>query len=139
MMTDEEYKKFLTALAAKYVRPGAMRDDKDVESLQNSMRNISRVSRHVQELREDSYRMRGRDGAHALEELALQLSKTPLSDWFYAMDRVGIADALEDATDAVFSNLRRSAIPDEGVEFLYRARFADPGLEIDRKSTRLNS
>jgi hypothetical protein len=124
MMTDEEYKKFLTALAAKHVRPGAIGDSKDIENLQNSMRNMTRVSRRVQDAREEQFHEK------FLEELAHELRQTPLSDGFAAMDRIGVLEALDDATDAVFSNLRRSAIPDEDVQFLYRAGFADPELEI---------
>jgi len=46
------------------------------------------------------------------------------------MERIGISEALNDATDAVFANLRRSAIPDEYVQFLSRAGIANPELEI---------
>ncbi len=130
MMTDEEYKRFLTALAAKHLRPRAIGDFKDIESLQYSMSNMTRVSRRVQDAREEQSHEKPRYESISLEELANELRKTPLSDGFAAMYRVGIVDALDDATDAVFSNLRRSAIPDEDVQFLYRAGFADPELEI---------
>lgn len=130
MMTDEEYKKFLTALAAKYISLRETRDPELFDGLQNSMRNMTRVSRQVQDLRDEPLDKRLRGGSFPPKELINQLRETPVYDGFASMDRVGILDALDDATDAVFSNLRRSAIPDEDVQFLYRAGIANPELEI---------
>ncbi len=129
-MTDEEYKKFLTVLAAKHIRKGAIGDFEDFVTLQKSMRNLTRLSRLVQDLRDEPIGKRPRDGEGPTKDFLQELKQTPVSEGFAAMERAGILEALHDATDAVFSNLRRSAIPDEDVEFLYRAGISNPELEI---------
>ena len=129
-MTDEEYKKFLTALASKHVSPRGMRDSEELERLHDKLKSLMRLSRQVQDLRDEPFGKRPSDASVPPERFLHELRQTPVFDGFAAMDRVGILEALDDATDAVFANLRRSAIPDEDVEFLYRAGIAQPELEI---------
>jgi len=117
-------------LAAKHIRKGAIGSGEDVDRLHNNMYNLTQLSRQVQHLRDEHIGRRPGDGEGPLKELLRELRQASVTDGFYAMDRIGILEALDDATDAVFWNLRRSAIPDEDVQFLYRAGIADPELEI---------
>jgi len=74
------------------------------------MYNLTQLSRQVQDLRDEHIGRRPRDGEGPLKELLRELGQASVTDGFYARDRIGILEALDDATDAVFSNLRRSAI-----------------------------
>jgi hypothetical protein len=65
-----------------------------------------------------------------LHELSRELHNTPLSHAVYLMERAGVIDALEEAPDLVFQNLRRSAVPNEDLEFLREAGVADPEAEL---------
>jgi hypothetical protein len=126
-MNDEEYKRFLSALAAKHVRRTLSPEEQ--ERLQIALRELTQASRQVQDLREEVPEKR-RNGSSEMRELADRLKGIPVYEGFHVMERIGISEALDEATDAVFANLRRSAIPDEDVQLLYRAGIANPELEI---------
>jgi len=128
-MTDEEYVKFLTALAAKHVYPRGIREP-ELERLHNNMNHLMQLSRQLQDLRERPGDRGQRDADIVKKEFLTSLRQAHVFDGFAAMDDVGILEALDDAPDAVFANLRRSAIPDEDVQFLYRAGIENPELEI---------
>jgi hypothetical protein len=131
-MSDEEYKKFLTALAAKHISRRGLGGPEELERLHDKMKDLMRLSREVQDLQDEPIgkRVRDRGVPPKPRDLLHELMQTPIFDGFNAMEQIGILEALDDATDAVFANLRRSAIPDEDVQFLYRAGIADPELEI---------
>jgi hypothetical protein len=128
-MTDEEYKSFLAALAKKHLSLQDFRDPKELERLNEHLRQLIRVSRHVQDLREELHREGLHDGLF-VKDLLHELKDVRIGNAFEAMDRIGMINALDDAADAVFANLRRSAIPDESVELLYRAGIPNPELEL---------
>jgi len=129
-MTDQEYVKFLTALAAKHVYPRGIPEPDKLERLHDKMKNLIQISRQVQDLRAELTERRQRGDGGPPKELLYKLSEAPVFDGFDAMDDLGILEALDDAQDAVFTNLRRSAIPDEDVQFLSRAGIENPELEI---------
>ncbi|MGH9765738.1 MAG: hypothetical protein ACREAC_33290, partial [Blastocatellia bacterium] len=65
-----------------------------------------------------------------LKELAQELHNVYLEGVTSEMEHAGILDALDDAPEITFSNLRRSAIPEEDIDFLRRAGVDYPDAEI---------
>jgi hypothetical protein len=128
-MTDAAYKKFLTLLATQHVRVSVVQDEHESEELQATMDRLSWISQLLQLVRKapDGKNV---DNYPLLARLVGELAAAPITAPFSIMKRTGVMDALDEAPDAIFANLRRSAIPDEDTEFLARAGVLHPELEI---------
>lgn len=124
-MTDEEYEQLLVALARKHLRPrnlrrGPMGDD-ELRYTMDQLSSIARLNRVVAE-RPDSIEL--------VHQLARELRHAPVGHAAYLMEEAGVVTALEELPDVVFQNLRRSAIPEEDLQFLHDAGVADPEAEL---------
>lgn len=130
-MTDTEYERFLTALARKHVSSPIGPPD-EVARLENKLREMIRLSREVQDARRPAMDKdaQTKEAARSLFYALQDRREEPVLTAQSAMERAGILAALEDAPDAVFGNLRASAIPQEDLQLLYRAGIEDPELEI---------
>jgi len=123
VMTDEEYREFLSALARRHVsgklwrrHRGPMMDDHlqyEIDHLSSTARLVKAASERV-------------DKQELVDVVAKELRNTYLGPVAQAMDQSGVLDALDEAADITFPNLRRSAIPDEDVELLRHAGVEDP-------------
>jgi hypothetical protein len=123
-MTEEEYREFLTALATKYLRVSRLDLGPDGSVLQHDIDRLSATARFVRLVDERS------DNATLLRECAEELRSIRVDHIVGVMDRAGILDALEEAPDITFQNLRKSAIPREDSRLLRRAGFENPSAEI---------
>jgi len=125
-MTDDEYRDYLNALAAKYLRVtglarhlhGPMGElGYEIERLSSTARLAKVVSEHA--------------GDPALvSSLASTLSNTYLDGTIGAMDRSGVLAALDESPEISLGQLRRSAIPEADVQFLRDAGVETPDAEI---------
>lgn len=97
-----------------------MGDDR-LRHIQDRLASIARLNRVVAE-RPNS--------AELLNELARELHNAPLGRAAEIMEQAGVMDALEEAPDLIFQNLRRSAIPPEDLEFLREAGVDYPEEEL---------
>jgi hypothetical protein len=125
-MTDDEYREYLNALAAKYIRVGDLAHHfhgpmgelgYEIERLSST----GRLARVVGERSEDPA---------LVSALAQALQNTYLEGVIRAMDRSGVLAALDEAPEITFGELRRSAIPAEDVRFLRDAGVSDPEAEV---------
>lgn len=127
-MNDEEYRQFLSALARQHVSTrrwrrhfGPMGVD---EHLQHEIDRLSSTARLVKAAAERPEKQ------DLLDVVANELRNTYLGQVTQAMEESGVLDALDEAPDITFPNLRRSAIPDEDVELLRHAGVDDPEAMI---------
>jgi hypothetical protein len=131
-MTDEEYRKYLEALARKHVKPGQLYksrpDSVTVEQLAYDIERLSSANRLLRAVRERS------DNPVLLNELSRDLRKLHenrvANDVIDAMEAIGMLDALDEAPEVTFENLRWSAIPPDDIQLLARAGVDDPESEI---------
>jgi len=125
-MTDDEYREYLNALAAKYLRVSdlAHHFHGPMGELGHEIDRLSstaRLARVVGERSEDPI---------LVNTLAQALQNTYLDGVIRAMDRSGVLAALDEAPEITFGELRRSAIPVEDARFLRDAGVADTDAEI---------
>src|SRR5262245_57216304 len=125
-MTDEEYREYLAALARRHFRAEGLHrfGPEGAGHLVYDIERLSSVARFVRAVSERS------DNSALLKECAQELSNVYVDHIVDAMERVGVLPALDDAPETTFSNLRRSAIPDEDAHFLRRAGVDEPDAEI---------
>lgn len=122
-MTDEEYKAFLIALAAKYLRPDRLSVD-DVQKLREALALATRISRLNQLAKDD-------DGRSELtERLKGELLQSPLPEIERTMEKSGLLEALDEGKGEIFWNLRTSVIPEEDFRLLREAGFVSPEADI---------
>jgi hypothetical protein len=127
MVSDDEYKAFLDALARKYLRVARLRRHHPLEfvdRLQHELDRTSRLRRLVALSEEES------DNEKLLSALADALSQPSLGGCINALEESGALHAIEEDPITLFANLRRTAIPDEDVELLRQAGHIDPEAEI---------
>jgi hypothetical protein len=126
MMSDAEYREFLDALARKHLRLSQWHRKRFMEldhlsyvlgRLQNDRRLLS-VAEH------------DLDDKELLKLLATRLEHSPIEGVLNDMERCGVFGALEEDPQTLFTNLRRSAIPDEDIDMLRAAGVDDPEAEI---------
>jgi hypothetical protein len=125
-MTDDEYREYLSALAAKYLRAanltrhfhGPMGElGYEIDRLSSTARLAKVVAEHT--------------GDPALVgSLASKLSNTYAENIAQAMDRSGVLAALDDSPEISLGQLRRSAIPEADIQFLRDAGVENPDAEI---------
>jgi hypothetical protein len=131
-MTDDEYREYLLALARKHLNPGQLYkvrpEGRAVEQLAYDIERLSSANRLLRAVRERS------DNPVLLNELSQDLRKLHQSqvanNVINAMEAIGMLDALDEAPQVTFENLRRSAIPPEDIQILARAGVDDPEAEI---------
>jgi hypothetical protein len=124
-MTDEEYRNLLSAIGRKHLRPmggrrGRLGDD-ELRYTMERLASLARLNRVVAE-RPNSKEL--------LNELAVELHNAPLSQAVRLMEQAGVMNALEEAPELIFQNLRRSAVPPEDLEFLRESGVDYPEEEI---------
>ncbi|MCS6325948.1 MAG: hypothetical protein H8K06_02475 [Nitrospira sp.] len=129
-MTDDEYISFLQALATKHLSPGGRQHPTDflqkVDHMGQDFQAVSRLARLFKVVmdRPEDYSLAskffeelvGPSSPVARVESALRLSK--------------LSDALDDAGEVVFGELRRGSVPGEDVTFLRQAGFTDEEVEV---------
>ena len=125
-MTDDEYREYLNALAAKYLRASdlvwhfhGLKGELGYEI--ERLSSTARLARVVAERSEDPA---------LVNTLAQALQNTYLDGVIAAMDSSGVLAALDEAPDITFGQMRRSAIPAEDVRFLRDAGVEDADAEI---------
>ena len=127
-MRDEEYQDFLSALARKYLHPSALGEPAPTisraQSLEREAERLAAVARLVTAVGDYP-----NDGAFRAA-LGQALQATEIGDVIRTMDDVGVLDALDEAPDVVFGQLRASALPIEEALFLQHAGVGDPESEI---------
>src|SRR5215475_6492471 len=100
MMTDEEYRRLLTALVGKHLRIPPSGPDFSLQGLQADLDRISAASRHLMALRHEGDTEQLNRVVGNLEEIRPVL----LAKQY--MTACGILDALDDAPDLVLGELR---------------------------------
>src|SRR5262249_27198325 len=110
-MTDDEYKQYLAALAARHVSAGQQGPKAD-DLLRREIARISTLSRLVED---------ARDHTHDTQPSNLvvnELAQSPVDSVKNAMETTGILDALDEAPTVTFGEFRRNAIPEEDFKIL---------------------
>lgn len=139
-MTDEEYLRFLTALAGKhlrYPRPSLpfIPYFGQLDELRAALDRVSGTLRLLKVVKDPEdpalpdYLIKNLRDFRAYEEDA-GLRYSPVRIAVDQMEAVGILDALDDAPDLVLGELRRSAIPGEEEEVLRSAGFDGHDIEV---------
>lgn len=125
-MTDDEYREYLTALARRHFRAEGFHrfGPEGPGHLAYDIERLSSVARFVRAVSERS------ENSALLKECAQELGNVYVEHIIDAMDHTGMLPALDDAPETTFSNLRRSAIPEEDAHFLRRAGVDEPEAEI---------
>src|SRR5262245_8082047 len=121
-MTDEEYVRFLTALAQKHLRP------KSPELVQgNAEANLPRFSKASRLLKI----VWDHDDPVLLKHLVGELQGLrPIKLAAYNMKESGMLDALDEAPKVTLGELRYSVIPQEDPDYLRRAGFHAHDVEL---------
>lgn len=126
MMSDDEYRAFLDALARKYLRLARLRRHHRLEfdHLHYELERVSKLRRLAAVSEEDF------NNEKLLSALANALSNAYLAGCLDALEESGALRAIEEDPITLFANLRRTAIPDEDAELLRQAGHLDPEAEI---------
>jgi hypothetical protein len=131
-MTNKEYQRLLRALAAKHLavrtdRPGPYPSGDPLyllnkqAGLRKDLKEISDIARQFNAI----------DRHDDLDRLRRQLSQTsPIEQTKEALEDTGILNALEDAGQVVFREMRREAVPQEDYQLLSAAGFTNDEIEI---------
>lgn len=126
IMTDDEYREYLTALARKYLKVLTLHRGfhhmagelaYEIEWLSSKARLVRAVSEHS-------------ENEALLKVVAKEVENADVSNVIGAMERSGVLAALDEAPEITFRNLRQSVIPAEDVELLRRAGVENPDAEI---------
>jgi hypothetical protein len=120
LMTDEEYSKFLHALARKHQNVFRKIDDDHARKQLDCFQEVIQLLRIVR--RDDSRNM-----LHKLED---RLRYLRVKSAYELLDEAGILEAFDDGGEIIFAELRRSAIPEEDVEYLSKIGLTDDEIEV---------
>jgi len=129
-MTDDEYISFLQALATKHLSPVGRRHPTDllqeIAHLRQDLEAVSRLARLFKVVmdRPEDYSLASR----FFEEL-VGLS-SPVHRVESALLLSKLSDALDDAGEVVFGELRRGSVPADDITFLRQAGFTDDEIEV---------
>ena len=127
MMTDDEYRGYMDALARRHLKPGWLRrfgPGGAGEHLTYDIEHLSSTARFVRLVADRP------DNATLLKEVAQEVDSAYVEHIFEAMEYSGVLPALDEAPEITFPNLRRSVIPEEDVYLLRHAGVEDPDAEI---------
>jgi hypothetical protein len=127
MMTDDEYREYLDALARRHLKPGWLRHFGPGGAAEHLTYDIERLSSAARFVRLVADRP---ENANLLKELAQEINNAYVEHIFNAMEYSGVLPALEEAPEITFPNLRRSVIPEEDAHLLRHAGVEDPDAEI---------
>src|SRR5439155_9258769 len=121
-LSDAEFEGLLPALAKKHLRPEALSSDgpmlhANVESLLSTRRLLSVVCERP-------------EYAQLYQALGREIEAAPASHVINTLRDLGILDALEEAPQLLFTNLRRSAIPTDDLRIFRRSSIEDPEAEM---------
>ncbi len=121
-MTNREYNSLLQALFRKHMLPQLR--DRDMSELglrlEEELDRLSGLARHFNHF---AY------GPSVIIEDE-RPPEVDLTDAMRLMDECGLLAALDEVPSLVFSNLRRSAVPDEDLIYLAQAGVPDPEAEL---------
>lgn len=131
-MTDEEYREFLSALARKHLRERRWRRHFGPDGGEHLRYEIDRAASTARFVKVAMDRVGDQE---LLNLLAKELSHTYVSNITHAMEESGVLDALEEAPDITFRELRRTAIPDEDLELRASPESASPKPRSRSSST----
>jgi hypothetical protein len=124
-MTDEEYGRLLRALAAKHVQVALRELPPDfVRSTEEALKRVTQAAQlyTLSQQRADP---------HLVDMRNSELRETlPIKAAMNALNESRIIEALEDAGPVVFTELRRSAIPEQDFQYLREAGFSADEVEI---------
>lgn len=126
MMTDDEFKEFLDALARKHLHYLRLRRHHPMghDHLGYELETMIKL-RQLTGVTEDDLH-----NEQLVSVLAKKLKETYLSGFIDGMEMSGALRALEEDPETLFGNLRMSAIPNEDIELLQRTGHSDPRAEI---------
>jgi len=129
-MTDDEYRRFLSALATKHLRalradfpPRRFQYEHDLADRLDAVTSLTRLVNAAASDRRQDGELIGLVKRRLHEE-------SPIERAGDLMEAVGMLDALEEAPSVVFGEFRRSVVPQEDIEMLRRAGFTDDEIEI---------
>jgi hypothetical protein len=126
-ITDEEYRELLVALAVKHLRADALLGN--VDRLRSELNRLIWISKLNEAVRGIPPQQQFHE-PELLAPLVQQLLESPVPTVISVMEEVGMMDALDEAPELVFGNLRRSAIPEEDIQLLRAAGVQHPEAEI---------
>jgi hypothetical protein len=121
-MTDDEYNRFLVALAGKHEIGFS-----PLQGNYNAQQELNRLSQIVRLLKAAQSRPEDTQSTALLRE---ELQTRPLDPVRSLMSQAGLLDAVDDAPAVFFREFRRSAVPPEDYEILKRAGITDDEIEI---------
>ncbi len=127
MMTDEEYKEYLDALARRHLKPGSLARFGPGGAAEHLTYDIDRLSSAARFVRVAADRP---ENANLLKEVAQEINNAYVEHIFTAMEYSGVLPALDEAPEITFPNLRRSVIPEEDAYLLRHAGVEDAEAEI---------
>jgi hypothetical protein len=124
-MTDEEYREYLSALARIHMRPFRRRHmHPEGDELAYAITKLSSTAKLARAVAERS------DNPEMVNALGKELDSWYVEHVVREMRESGVLDALDEAPDITFAELRRSAIPEEDVRLLRGTGIEDPEAEI---------
>jgi hypothetical protein len=129
MLSDEEYREWLQALAQKHLRIAEpYRTDGPPQSssaeLINDIERVSSIARFAGVVKDRS------ENQSLVKALANELYNAKVDSIAQRLDAAGVLAALDELPEVTFGELRRSVIPDEDIHLLRRAGVDDPEAEI---------
>jgi hypothetical protein len=127
MMTDDEYREYLDALARRHLKPGWLRRFSPggaAEHLTYAIEHLSSTARFVRLVADRP------DNASLLKELVQEINNAYVEHIFNAMEYSGVLAALDEDPETTFPNLRRSVIPEEDAYLLRYAGVEDADAEM---------
>jgi hypothetical protein len=133
MMTDDEYKEYLVALARRHLKSGWIEIPAGGgtkvwysrgENISNEIARLSAAARLVRVVADRP------DSVNLLKELTQEIKNINVGYIFELMEVSGVLSALDEAPEITFPNLRRAVIPEEDVYLLQHAGIADAEAEI---------
>jgi hypothetical protein len=126
MMSDAEYREFLDALARKHLRLSQLhrKHFMELDHLSYMLGRLQNLRRLLSVAEQDTH------DDEMLRLLAKKLKDSHIESVLNDMERSGVLAAIEEDPLTLFTNLRRSAIPDEDIEMLRAAGVSDPEAEV---------
>jgi hypothetical protein len=123
-MTDDEYNRFLQALAGKHMVLGGHRPSDEIGYLRHELEKVSATTRLWKAA---SVRYRDQE---LVAKLFKELELSSVESAARLMEDAGILDALDESSGLVLREFRRSVIPPDDIELLRRAGFSDDDIEV---------
>src|SRR5262249_19057680 len=123
-MTDEEYREWLVALARKHLEFPRDEKSRDLERISRQVERLTSIAQLAQAVKNRS------NDSRLVNQLANELKQAGVDAIVKRMEDTGVLAALDELPEVTFGELRRSAIPEEDVDLLFRSGVNNPEEEI---------